>query len=79
MRDDLGNAELTRLEPQPRHVEQRLEIDGRLAVTVGEFVAQLCGNGLVSLVVDGNHGRVVFYKSSLPGDWLIIQFLNFRT
>ena len=45
----------------------------------GEFVAQLCGNGLVSLVVDGNHGRVVFYKSSLPGDWLIIQFLNVRT
>ena len=88
MRDDLGNAELASLEPQPRHVEQRFEIDGRLAITVGEFVAQLveivfgaCGGEFLVRfqsqfvridVVDGN-GRL---DRQVDGDGN--RFLAFR-
>ena len=39
--DDFGNAQLPCLEPKSRHIEQRLEIDRRLAVTIRKFITQL--------------------------------------
>ena len=48
MRENLRNAELAGLELQTGHIEQGLEFDRRLAVTVGELLFQILQIGLVA-------------------------------
>ena len=48
LRENLRNAELAGLELQTGHVEQGLEFDRRLAVTVGKFLFQILQIGLVA-------------------------------
>ena len=48
LRENLRNAELAGLELQTGHIEQGLEFDRRLAVTVGELLFQILQIGLVA-------------------------------
>ena len=57
LRENLRNAELAGLELQTGHVEQGLEFDRRLAVTVGKFLFQILQIGLVA---DGGELAVRF-------------------